>query len=1018
MNTKSFEISNVAGARAKARITLTERPNGTIRLRVDVIDGTIGDLRGLFFNISDESLVNGLSVSGNDVTNSKFEVNNVNNLDLGVNFDGGVEIGTWGISNDDIRSTTFILSHNFVNLTLDLFENQDFGVRLSNVGPFRWRNSKLVGNVGEINDLPGEINDLPVAPNIGDQQNLDADSVISLDVSFTDPDGDSLTYSASGLPDGLTIDAATGEITGTIDNSASQGGSNGDGMYTVTVNADDGNGGSTDTTFSWDVDAEPDILEDGIYQLSNHTDSASFGNGHEHGLILTGLFVDNEWRTGDISVFDFEHPDANMRMSINGDEIRIFGTAFGHLDVDDNFSYNDNDPGGLWKIDFTYNNADNVSNDDDLEIDSQFAGTNTGTIKKLYGDQAEFDLTDEAGKNSFSFQLGNKTDNQGHRGFDGISGWGWLNHSNADEYVYHSDWLFTVDPEELINEAPEFTNLPDNGRLSIMEDGINVIDINAIDDFDAEGQGLQYSIVGGPDQDLFNIDQDTGELSFKNAPDFDNPLDHNSDNKYKVKVQVTDLDGAFTDKDLSVRVNPLPTPNSPPDAVNDSDSTFVNTPVTINALANDSDPDGDVLAVTSLNGQSISTGETVNTNNGSVTLLDNGQLEFTPDTDFTGNESFTYEISDGNGGTDSATVTVDVQPNPLPNSGTIVGSSQITEGSNEHYHVKLDGVVDEDTFVTIKINNGTAKLADGFRLDRVDYLTNPVTENVQFHEQGQLYTANYSDRSKAHDWWNTGYTGFSGDLDELPVGVNSLTDDFQVSGAEGNHLVVKINAGSDTSNSFTIDALKEIQFGKYFSRTKATETTENFSLTIDQIGDQDVNTGQKIIEIIDNYAVYSPIAFDLNGNGIKTLSIDEGVEFDMLNEGTAVKTGWLSGEDGFLAIDNDGDGKITSRAELFGAGVGEGFAKLASFDSNGDGLVNEKDALFGELKLWQDRNENGITDQGELVSLDSRGITDLNTDYTNVFSTDAMGNIHGEHSNAMLNGQTIDMVDVYFQVQL
>ena len=104
----------------------------------------------------------------------------------------------------------------------------------------------------------------------------------------------------------------------------------------------------------------------------------------------------------------------------------------------------------MWKIDFTYNNADNVSNDDDLSINSQFAGTNTGTIKKLYGDQAEFDLTDEAGSNSFSFQLGDKTDNQGHRGFDGISGWGWLNHSNAEEYVYHSDWLFTVDPEKII----------------------------------------------------------------------------------------------------------------------------------------------------------------------------------------------------------------------------------------------------------------------------------------------------------------------------------------------------------------------------------------------------------------------------------------------------------------------------------------------------------------------------------------------------------------------------------------
>ena len=96
-------------------------------------------------------------------------------------------------------------------------------------------------------------------------------------------------------------------------------------------------------------------------------------------------------------------------------------------------------------------------------------------------------------------------------------------------------------------------------------------------------------------------------------------------------------------------------------------------------------------------------------------------------------------------------------------------------------------------------------------------------------------------------------------------------------------------------------------------------------------------------------------------------------------------TGWLSGEDGFLAIDNDHDGLIGSRAELFGGGIGEGFAKLESFDSNGDGLVNSSDALFDELKLWQDANENGVTDIGELVSLESAGISDLNTSYTDVF---------------------------------
>ena len=53
----------------------------------------------------------------------------------------------------------------------------------------------------------------------------------------------------TGLPAGLTIDPDTGEISGTADNSASQGGPNSDGVYTITVTADDGEGGTVTDTF-------------------------------------------------------------------------------------------------------------------------------------------------------------------------------------------------------------------------------------------------------------------------------------------------------------------------------------------------------------------------------------------------------------------------------------------------------------------------------------------------------------------------------------------------------------------------------------------------------------------------------------------------------------------------------------------------------------------------------------------------------------------------------------------------
>jgi VCBS repeat-containing protein len=87
--------------------------------------------------------------------------------------------------------------------------------------------------------------------------------------------------------------------------------------------------------------------------------------------------------------------------------------------------------------------------------------------------------------------------------------------------------------------------------------------------------------------------------------------------------------------------------NDPPVAQDDSDSTDENTPVVINVLPNDSDPDGENLIVQSV----------TQSNNGSV--VNNGtDVTYTPDSGFSGIDVFTYTISDSNGETATATVTV------------------------------------------------------------------------------------------------------------------------------------------------------------------------------------------------------------------------------------------------------------------------------------------------------------------------------------------------------------------------
>jgi hypothetical protein len=102
-------------------------------------------------------------------------------------------------------------------------------------------------------------NDAPTSTALGNLSNDDADTV-SVDVSgnFSDPDAsDTLTFSATGLPAGLSI-SNTGVISGTIDNSASL-----SGPYSVTVTATDPSGATTQQTFTWTVtNPAPDAVND------------------------------------------------------------------------------------------------------------------------------------------------------------------------------------------------------------------------------------------------------------------------------------------------------------------------------------------------------------------------------------------------------------------------------------------------------------------------------------------------------------------------------------------------------------------------------------------------------------------------------------------------------------------------------------------------------------------------------------------------------------------------------------
>jgi hypothetical protein len=144
------------------------------------------------------------------------------------------------------------------------------------------------------------------------------------------------------------------------------------------------------------------------------------------------------------------------------------------------------------------------------------------------------------------------------------------------------------------------------------------------------------------------------------------------------------------------------------------------------------------------------------------------------------------------------------------------------------------------------------------------------------------------------------------------------------------------------------------------------------------------NVGPAIILDFKNMDVglLSPIILDLDGDGLdlknrkKTQAL-----FDMDGDGTLDDTGWVGKGDGILVIDRNNDGLITAASELSflteKAGATSDLDALSALDSNRDGKISSTDTRFGELKVWIDANENGVTDQGELKTLTDVGIAEI-----------------------------------------
>jgi hypothetical protein len=185
--------------------------------------------------------------------------------------------------------------------------------------------------------------------------------------------------------------------------------------------------------------------------------------------------------------------------------------------------------------------------------------------------------------------------------------------------------------------------------------------------------------------------------------------------------------------------------------------------------------------------------------------------------------------------------------------------------------------------------------------------------------------------------------------------------------------------------------------------------------------------GLQVISAAPPVGFVAPVVIDVNRDGVLSYG---SVAMDVNGDGHLNQTAWAAAQDGVLVWDKFADGLVHDNSQYaFGQYAtkfsvdAQGFARLASdleglsdgFDTNKDGVFDAADEKFAEFKVWQDADQDGVSDAGEVRSLADVGITQINLVSDGVQRTPAAGVTEAGRSTANLaDGSTMLVADAAF----
>ena len=522
-----------------------------------------------------------------------------------------------------------------------------------------------------------------------------------------------------------------------------------------------------------------------------------------------------------------------------------------------------------------------------------------------------------------------------------------------------------------VNDAPEITIID----TSVIEDSSEII---------ANISDIDGTII------FNNLSAQNGTLSLDNNGDITYTPNDNFFGVDSIKIEVKDNDGAISTKEFDVTVQGV---NDIAQALDDTFSAKVNETSILNVLENDKDVDMDSLSITKIQGQDASLGQIINiTNNGVllgtarviITAGSEDAIEFIPTSTYTQDASFSYTISDGTIESSAATVNLQVSQADGVNIGAIYES---TSSINNVWGQAVQ------RFYAATYGENTLKIPDLSLVETNDsesmsIILSSLNIGVTISDGTNTFTSSQTNTSVDISSWD----------------INNMT--INPSQTIFTHVNSYTYGATYRSDSYSDDiklSVKSIVIG-----------------TNDESEVQEVNLKVNFTETAS--WISSPIILDLDNDGIETIGLEQGVNFDIDADGDKDKTGWVGADDGLLVRDINNDGIINDASELFGEETlkndgnkaKDGFDALRELDSNNDGVINKEDEVFDELKVWRDSNSDGITNEGELLSLEEANVSEISLASSEV-QKESNGNIIGlEGSYKDNEGNEKEAADVWF----